>query len=272
VSDDRSGVGTATAWKEQAHALFEYSAEHYASGRELEHGFRTQLGIVLRMLAGERGAIVDVGCAAGSEIPALRSRQFRVVGAEFSAAMLEHARHRFAADPLVQLCRADAEFLPFPTGSFDAAACLGVLEYLPDYRPAVREISRLLRPGGLAVFSIPSGISPCYIHSRLAERILGPAWRTLKRLAGKKPQGPRQQVPRHSRNLCIPWRFRRLLREFRLIPESSAFCNYFIFPLDRLWPAGHTRLAIFLERFSSWPLISWTACQYVISARKTWRN
>jgi SAM-dependent methyltransferase len=181
--------------------------------------------------------------------------------------MLEYARRRFATDPGVGFCRADVEFLPFHNQSFDHVTCLGVLEYLPDYRPALREISRLLRPGGLAVLSVPNGISPYYITSRLVDRTLGPAWRGLKRLLGKQPPST-GQIPRHSRNLCIPWRLRRLLREFRLIPAASAFTYFFIYPLDRLWPAGQARAAAFLERFAPLPLIGWAACQYVVSARK----
>jgi ubiquinone/menaquinone biosynthesis C-methylase UbiE len=268
VSERDDGLATTSqTWKEQAHAVFEKSAERYASEREQEHGFRAQLEIVLRMLAGESGCVLDVGCAAGAEIAALRARAFRVVGVEFSAAMLEHAQRRFASDPCVELYRGDAESLPFRSESFDHVICLGVLEYLPDYRPALREISRVLRPGGVAVFSIPSGISQYYVTSLLVENTLGPPWRRLKRLAGQKPPAT-GLVPHHSRNLCIPWRFRRLLRNLQLIPVDSAFSNFFIYPLDRLWPAGHARAAMFLERCSTLPLVGWTACQYLVSARK----
>ena len=40
---------------------------------------------------------------------------------------------------------------------FDAVTCLGVFEFLPDYAPALREIARILRPGGLLVLSIRTG-------------------------------------------------------------------------------------------------------------------
>lgn len=50
---------------------------------------------------------------------------------------------------------ADVRQLPFRSSRFDAAVCLEVLEYLPVPLIAVRELARLLRPGGVLVFSMP---------------------------------------------------------------------------------------------------------------------
>jgi SAM-dependent methyltransferase len=259
-------VSNARAWKQEAHTLFEYEAEHYAKLREQQSGFRAQLTIVIRMLGGERGRLLDIGCAAGSEISDLRRMGFHVVGIDFSPSMLRYAVQRFGGDPDVQFCQGDAEFLPFRSASFDHVICLGVLEYLPDYRPTIAQISRLLRPGGLAVFSIPNRVSPYYLTEEILEGLLGPTWRALKGLASIRP--PAGQTPRHSRNLCIPWRLRHLTREFGLAPVQSVFSNFFVYPLERLSPAAHDRTAGFLERFGSRPLIAWTGSQYLLSARK----
>ena len=260
-------VFDARTWKQQARTLFEYEAEHYAKLREREFGFSAQLGIVMRMLGGERGLILDIGCAAGSEISDLRRMGFYLVGLDFSPSMLGYAKERFAGDPNVQFCQGDAEFLPFRSASFDHVLCLGLLEYLPDYRPTVAEISRLLRPGGLAIFSTPSRISPYYLTEEILERLVGPTWRAVKGLISGKPQSM-GKIPQHSRSLCLPWRLRRLTREFGLAPDQSAFTNFFIYPLERLSPAAHDRTSQFLERFGSSPIIGWTGSQYLLSARK----
>lgn len=51
--------------------------------------------------------------------------------------------------------RADALSLPFPDGSFDHVIAAEVLEHIPDDRRAMREIARVLRPGGTAAVSVP---------------------------------------------------------------------------------------------------------------------
>lgn len=51
--------------------------------------------------------------------------------------------------------RADVAALPFASGSFDAVICSEVLEHVSDPRVAVREIARVLRPGGVALISVP---------------------------------------------------------------------------------------------------------------------
>ncbi len=51
--------------------------------------------------------------------------------------------------------KADACDLPFEDASFDLAICVHTLEHIPDDRQALREIHRVLRPGGKAVFQVP---------------------------------------------------------------------------------------------------------------------
>ena len=45
--------------------------------------------------------------------------------------------------------------LTFPTASLDAAISLDVLEHVPDYRAALREFGRVLKPGGVLVLTVP---------------------------------------------------------------------------------------------------------------------
>ncbi len=168
--------------KDQVCDIFERWADHYATERERTRYFQAQLAIVLSMLAGKSGRILDIGCAAGGDIPELRARGFSVVGVDISPRMLEFAHSRFASDPQVAFCLADADQLPFLDQSMDHVICLGVFEFLPDYRAAVQEIHRVLRPGGLAIFAIPSRISQCELGERLASITVIPLWRTVKRL------------------------------------------------------------------------------------------
>ena len=51
--------------------------------------------------------------------------------------------------------RIDATAIPYGDGSFDVVLCNHVLEHVPDYRKALSEIHRVLRPDGWAVLQTP---------------------------------------------------------------------------------------------------------------------
>jgi ubiquinone/menaquinone biosynthesis C-methylase UbiE len=85
----------------------------------------------------------------------------RTVSMDLSVEMLRRGRRRLAADERLVL-RGDARFvagrgqrLPFADEAFDGVLCLNALHHLPSYGEALREIHRVLRPGGRAVFSEP---------------------------------------------------------------------------------------------------------------------
>jgi SAM-dependent methyltransferase len=251
--------------KRQACEIFDARAIAYAAERERAPYFRAQLGIVLSMLAGQRGRILDLGCGSGAEIQALRGRGFSVVAIDFSPSMLEFASRRFADEREVQFCRADIELLPILSQSIDHVVCLGVFEYLPDYREALREIYRVLRPGGLAVFAIPSRISQYNISQYLVSISVGPLWRGAKRILGRKPTNEIGGYFQHNR--CVPWRYRALLRRYGFEPERSRYSNFFIYPLNRS-PKLNVRVQMCLEPLAAVPILGCAACVYLISARR----
>ena len=92
--------------------------------------------------------LLDVGCGTGEQLAAMAARGYEVAGLDGSAEMLAHAR---SANPGVDLRLGDVETLPFEDRSFDVVLCVEVLRYLPEPGPALREMARVLRPGGLCV-------------------------------------------------------------------------------------------------------------------------
>jgi SAM-dependent methyltransferase len=92
--------------------------------------------------------VLDVGCGTGHHMKSLAGRGYAVAGVDGSEAMLEHAR---ANNPGSELHLADVDRLPFPDASFDYVLCIEVLRYLRDPGPCVREMARVLRPGGTAL-------------------------------------------------------------------------------------------------------------------------
>lgn len=92
--------------------------------------------------------LLDVGCGTGHQLRDLSARGFEIAGVDGSEEMLNIARR---VNPGVDLKSADVESLPYETASFDFVLSIEVLRYLPDFRKAVREMGRVLRPGGTAL-------------------------------------------------------------------------------------------------------------------------
>jgi SAM-dependent methyltransferase len=86
----------------------------------------------------------------------MRSQGAEVVGLDLSRVVAERARRNAIAEghPL-RLLRADIRELPFPAGSFDAVYTMGTIEHIDEYRESLREIHRVLTPGGRAIVGVP---------------------------------------------------------------------------------------------------------------------
>jgi SAM-dependent methyltransferase len=112
---------------------------------------RKRLDVWLQRYLPERGdgmRFLDVGCGTGDHMARYRARGFEVAGVDGSEKMLEHAR---ANNPGAEIRRADVEAIPFPDCVFDFVLCIEVLRYLPDARNCVKEMARVLKPGGICL-------------------------------------------------------------------------------------------------------------------------
>lgn len=119
----------------------------------------------LDLSAGDR--ILEVGCGYGWISSALwRTAEIQWTGVDRSSDMISRLR---AAHPehASQTLQTDACLLPFPDGEFDKVLCTGVLMHISDYKGAVRELIRVLRPGGLLLCSINNALSPASVPVRV---------------------------------------------------------------------------------------------------------
>jgi len=120
--------------------------------------------------AGER--VLDVATGTGMVAAELLARaDCSVVGIDQSAEMLAAARARFAAagSERVQLIAGEAEALPFADASFDALTFTYLLRYVEDPKATLRELARVLRPGG-RIASLEFGV-PSWLPARAAWRL-----------------------------------------------------------------------------------------------------
>jgi SAM-dependent methyltransferase len=107
------------------------------------------LRALLPPVAGRR--VLDAGCGAARTSEWLVEQGAEVVGIDASPEMLRRARERV---PAASFALADlAEPLAFEDGSFDVAVAGLVMHYLRDWVPPLRELRRVLRPGGAFVLS-----------------------------------------------------------------------------------------------------------------------
>ncbi|HEV3143621.1 MAG TPA: class I SAM-dependent methyltransferase [Gemmataceae bacterium] len=104
--------------------------------------------------------VLDYGCGHGMAAVALARRGAQVIAFDLSADYLAEARRRALANSVtIEFVQADAHHLPFADAVFDAIWGNAILHHL-DLTMAGREIYRVLRPGGVAVFCEPWGGNP----------------------------------------------------------------------------------------------------------------
>ncbi|TDV42590.1 class I SAM-dependent methyltransferase [Actinophytocola oryzae] len=163
-------VGSERRWADSAESVAANSAwwDADADDYHVEHG--EFLGVAdfvwcpeavreenARLLGDVNGKdVVEVGCGSAPCARWLRSNGARVTALDLSAGMLRYAAAANEATGIdVPLVRANAERLPFASGSFDiACSAFGAVPFVTDVAATFREVARVLRPGGSWVFAV----------------------------------------------------------------------------------------------------------------------
>jgi SAM-dependent methyltransferase len=115
-------------------------------------GRRRVLDVVLRDLAIVPGArLLDAGCGSGRNMVEL-GRHGTVTGIELSSASVQAARERQAGEVI----EGSVLDMPFAEGSFELAVSLDVIEHLEDDVGALRELRRVVAPGGRLLVTVPA--------------------------------------------------------------------------------------------------------------------
>ncbi len=139
-----------------ARAAYDAHADWYndfmspAAGAYIERVHAT----MAELLGSGDGTCLDICCGTGAHVPALTALGWTPVGIDLSSGQLRHALGR------LPVAVADARALPFADASVPAAVCVLASTDVPEYAAVIREMARVLRPGGRFVHL---GVHPCFI-------------------------------------------------------------------------------------------------------------
>lgn len=134
--------------------------------------------ILAEVLGEGTGWCLDVGCGTGRDLAAIAATGRRPVRVELSTNQLSVAATRW--DMLVQ---GDAERLPFLSATFPTVTCSWVSSDVDDFAAMMREISRVISPGGAFVLY---GVHPCFNGPSVetledGSRLVHPTYREARR-------------------------------------------------------------------------------------------
>jgi len=110
---------------------------------------------VLELIPNELGDILDVGCGPGVMAEAVLERGGTFIGVDLSPEMVNEATALYGDRPKCKFQVGDVEKIEVPSSSFDLVIAMAVLEYLSSPDRMFKEIERVLRPGGLALITVP---------------------------------------------------------------------------------------------------------------------
>jgi len=117
--------------------------------------------------------VLEVGCGSGFASQLFAEAGANVTAVDLTEWAVETTRARFAAFGLAgDVRQADAELLPFEDGSFDVVFSWGVIHHTTDMDRALRELVRVLRPGGKLVLMLYNRRSLFFLVYRAFDRFL----------------------------------------------------------------------------------------------------
>jgi ubiquinone/menaquinone biosynthesis C-methylase UbiE len=135
------------------------------------------------VLAGAEGRVLEIGIGAGANLKWYPASVKEIIGLEPSARLISMARHAAAQSPqriaAVNFMEASAEAIPLEPGTVDTVVMTWTLCSIPAPLQALREMRRVLKPGGQILF-VEHGQSPDGSVKKWQDR-LTPIW---KRIAG----------------------------------------------------------------------------------------
>jgi ubiquinone/menaquinone biosynthesis C-methylase UbiE len=253
--------------------FFDARARNY--DREYEHetpagyALRIRREKVMRLFDQPGGKVLDVGCGPGIMAAETIQRGCAFWGVDPSSGMISICRDRFAGERRANFIAGDATSLPLANGFFDAVICMGVIDALRDRPRAVREMLRVLRPGGTLLLTFTNSRSPYSWWKKDVFYPLVSKYHAVKATVEGRSGAAVMQLGGSTRTLYSERAACRLIESLgaKVIETAPYHFNLFLSPLDEMMPRLALSAAQRLER-SADSLPGWMAFGFIVKARK----
>jgi SAM-dependent methyltransferase len=195
---------------------------------------------------------LDAGCGPGDLARRLAASGSRVVALDADRAAVTFAR---GGDGQLAAVVGDAERMPVASAALDGVVATSLAGCLGSPEGFLREVGRVLRPGGSAVITFTNRSSVLLAVNGLADRLFG---------------GPPPEVSPGAIRAFSLAEVRRSLAEAGLVPATARFYNFALF-IGR-WSFPRARMALRIERVTGRRRGRWLARNFAVVARKPSAN
>lgn len=140
----------------------EYIPEKWEKNYIDKKSFQLRMNNVLHLIRkiSKIEKILDIGCGTGDICSTLAKKYVKpLIGLDVAQEMVEWCRKKYDI-PGLSFSAGTILSLPFPDNSFTTVLSISVIEWIEDYEKAIREVARVLAPGGTWIVSIPNWQSP----------------------------------------------------------------------------------------------------------------
>jgi len=255
---------TADVWRaniykpRSAQGMFEYYDKQYR--------FDYVVGMIENTsVPGKRA--MDMGCGAGQLLPVLVDRGYQAYGIDVALPMIEKANELCKKAGIAAEIRVgDCEKLDYPDNFFDLYIAMGVIEYMDDDAPMLKEIMRVLKPGGTAVVTVRSVLSWHVRWRSLYQRFIEDPLRNYINRALGKPASARKYISREHNPAVFCSQIESL--GFKSTGGRYAHFHIFFSPFDRVLFPLEAVLGKTMEKYFSEGGFPFMASTYIAKFQK----
>ncbi len=138
--------------------------EEYEKSRKVKRNQMRKLDAQLEISKlSPESSILDVGCGTGIQLRWLLEKGYRPSGIDLSSGLIEKLRERLNKEGIgdkIELKQSDAEDIQYPDNTFDQVMGTAILHHVPNPGKVVKEMARVVKPGGWVTVAEPNIINP----------------------------------------------------------------------------------------------------------------